>query len=142
MALEVLYGVDTGVRLDQLPVLSRLVEEITGIPNGYFKPVVGQGAFAYEQWGGTAALSSGGKRPYAFPFEPEVVGRSPRLAIGKWSDTGAVVQKLAEYGLAAAPAQVDGILLRSQRTSVAHHRPLRDDEFLAIAEDEGAQAGE
>jgi isopropylmalate/homocitrate/citramalate synthase len=142
MALEVLYGVKTGLRLDQLPELSRLVEEITGLPNGYFKPVVGRGAFSYEQWGATAALAAGGARPYAFPYEPEVVGRSPRLVIGKWSDLGAVVQKLAEFGLTASPEQLQTILHQSQMAGVAHHRPLGDDEFLAIALERGAVPGE
>jgi isopropylmalate/homocitrate/citramalate synthase len=142
MALEVLYGVDTGVRLDLLPTLSRLVEEITGLPNGYFKPIVGRGAFHYEQWGATAALIAGGARPYAFPFEPEVIGRNPRLMVGKWSDTGAVVQKLAEYGLSAPTDRLDAILVRSQRASIALHRPLKDDEFLTIAQAEGAQPSE
>jgi len=142
MALEVLYGVQTGLRLDLLPELSRLVEEITGLPNGYFKPVVGRGAFSYEQWGATADLSAGGARPYAFPFEPEVVGRSPRLVIGKWSDPGAIAQKLAEFGLTASPEQLQTILHHSQMAGVAHHRPLRDDEFFAIALEQGAVPAE
>ena len=142
MALEVLYGVKSGLRLDLLPELSRLVEEITGLPNGYFKPVVGRGAFSYEQWGATADLTAGGVRPYAFPYEPEVVGRSPRLVIGKWSDLGAVAQKLTEFGLTASPEQLQTILHRSQMAGVAHHRPLGDDEFLAIALEQGAVPGE
>ena len=117
MALEVLYGVDTGLKLDLLPELSRLVEEITGLPSNTLKPIVGQGAFDYEQWGATAALMAGGARPYAFPFEPEAIGRSPRLMIGKWSDVGAVAKKLAEYGLAAQPEQLSRILLASQRAA-------------------------
>lgn len=142
MALEVLYGVDTGVRLDLLPELSHLVEEISGIPNGYYKPIVGKGAFRYEQWGATADFTAGGARPYAFPFEPEVIGRSPELVIGKWSDTGAVIQKLAEYGMSATPDQLKRILWRSQQAGAACHRPLRDEEFLAIAHDEGATSAE
>ena len=142
MALEVLYGVDTGIRLDLLPELSRLVEEITGLQNDYFKPVVGRGAFDYEQWGSAAAFIAGGERRYWFPYEPEAIGRSPHLMIGKWSDAGAVIQKLAEYGLSASPEQLERILVRSQRTSVACHRPLKDAEFLRIAEEEGAQACE
>jgi 2-isopropylmalate synthase len=142
LALEALYGVDTGLRLDLLPEVCRLVEEISGLPNGYFKPVVGAGAFRYEQWGATAALEAGGVRPYAFPFAPEVVGRKAELVIGKWSDTGAVLQKLAEYGLKATPEQVDHILLRSQRAGAAHHRPLQDAEFLAICYDEGVTPAE
>jgi len=138
LALEVLYGVDTGLRLDLFPEICRMVEEITGLANGYFKPIVGDGAFSYEQWSATAGFIKGGARPFAFPFEPELIGRVPRLVIGKWSDAGAVVQKLAEFGLRASPEQVQRILVRSQRYGSAQHRPLTDSEFIAIAEDEGA----
>ena len=142
MALEAIYGVDTGVRLEMLPWLSGVVAEITGIEPGYFKAIVGAGAFAYEQWGATALLEAGGARPIAFPFEPEVIGRKPTLAIGKWSDLGAVAKKLADYGLTATTEQMAMMLRRGQTAGVAHHRPLRDDEFLAIAEAEGAVRGE
>ena len=142
MALEVLYGVDTGLRLDLLPELSRLVEEITGLPSSLLKPIVGRGAFDYEQWGATAALTAGGARPYAFPFEPEVIGRSPRLMIGKWSDVGRRGQKAGRVRTRCPPEQLSRILLASQRAGVAHHRPLRDDEFLAIAQAEGVQPAE
>jgi isopropylmalate/homocitrate/citramalate synthase len=104
--------------------------------------VVGRGAFSYAQWGATADLSASGARPYAFPFEPEVVGRSPRLVIGKWSDLGAVAQKLTEFGLTASAEQIQTILHRSQMAGVAHHRPLREDEFLAIAQELGAKPNE
>ncbi len=142
MALEVLYGVRTGLRLDLLPEICRMVEEISGLANGYFKPIVGEGAFRFEQWASAAALSEGGMRPYAFPFEPEVVGRTPEVLIGKWSDMGAVIQKLAEFGLRAEPDQLDRILVRSRRLGAAHHRPLSDSEFIAIAESEGASDSE
>lgn len=142
MALEALYGVDTGLRLDLLPELSRLVEEITGLPAGYFKAISGRGAFHYEQWGATAALTAGGERRYAFPFEPEAIGLSAKLMIGKWSDLGAVERKLVEYGLKATPDQMATILTAGQRAGVARHRPLADDEFLAIALAHGAMQGE
>jgi isopropylmalate/homocitrate/citramalate synthase len=135
-------GVATGLRLDLLPALSRLVEEITGLPAGYFKAISGRGVFHYEQWSATAALTGGGERRYAFPFEPEAIGRSAKLVVGKWSDLGAVERKLAEYGLKATPEQMAAILIAGQRAGVAHHRPLADDEFLAIALAHGAPQGE
>lgn len=142
MALEVLYGVDTGLRLELLPWLSRLVEEISRIPVDYFKPISGKGAFSVEQWGTGAAMEAAGARPVVFPFEPEVVGRSPRVVVGKWSDLGAVARKLTEYGLTASPEQMGRILVSCQRAGIAHHRPLTDDEFVAIATAGGAQASE
>ena len=71
-----------------------------------------------------------------------MVGRSPELVLGKWSDSGAVVQKLADYGLTATPEQVSRILKRCQRAGTARHRPLADNEFLVIAEEEGAADAE
>ena len=142
MALEVLYGVDTGLRLDMLPWLSHVVEEITGIPLDYFKPVTGKGAFSVEQWKTASAMEAAGVRPFAFPFEPEVVGRSPRVVVGKWSDLGAVAKKLTESGLTASPEEMGRILVECQRAGIAHHRPLTDDEVLAIARAQGAVPAE
>ncbi len=142
MALEVLYGVDTGVRLDMLPWLGHLVAEITGIPVHYFKPITGKGAFSVEQWKTGAAMEAGGARPVVFPFEPEVVGRTPRVVVGKWSDVGAVAKKLTEYGLTASAEQIGHILVGCQRAGMARHRPLNDDEFLTIALAGGATASD
>jgi isopropylmalate/homocitrate/citramalate synthase len=138
MALEVLYDVRTGLRLDLLHDTCRMLEQLTGLANGYFKPIVGAGAFRYEQWGQAQRFTAAGERRYAFPFEPEIVGRVPELMIGKWSDKQAVIQKLAEYGLAASADAIETIQRRAQRFGAARGRPLRDDEFLAIAEALGA----
>ncbi|RYE78675.1 MAG: hypothetical protein EOP19_21170, partial [Hyphomicrobiales bacterium] len=134
MALEVLYGVDTGLRLDLLYDTCRMVEQMTGLANGYFKPIVGDGAFRFEQWAMADRFTRAGERRYAFPFEPEVVGRVPELVVGKWSDKQAVIQKLAEYGLSASAEQIERIQHRSQRLGAAKGRPLHDDEFLAVAD--------
>jgi homocitrate synthase NifV len=142
LALKVLYGLDAGLRLELLPWLSHLVEEISGIPVDYFKPIVGRGAFSVEQWKTGAAMEAGGARPVVFPFEPEMVGRTPRVVVGKWSDVGAVAKKLTEYGLTASPEQIGQILVGCQRAGIAHHRPLNDDEFLTIALAGGAMASE
>lgn len=137
-ALEILYGVDTGVDLSLLPWLSRLVADITGIEPGYFKPIVGEGAFSVERWGGTMKLAAAGLRPLGFAFEPEVVGRSPRVVVGKWSDMGALEKELTGLGLTATPEQMQGILTHCQQAGIAHQRPLKDDEILAIATARGA----
>jgi isopropylmalate/homocitrate/citramalate synthase len=87
-------------------------------------------------------METGGTRPVVFPFEPEVVGRTPRVVIGKWSDVGAVAKKLTDYGLTASPDQMSLILIGCQRAGIARHRPLNDDEFLAIALAGGAVGSE
>lgn len=138
LALETLYGVPTGLRLDLLPEVSRLVVAITGIPIGYFKGVTGGGAMSVEQWGATARLTEDGQRRAAFAFEPELVGRTPRLVVGKWSDLGAIEQRLADFGLTATPEQLADLLQRCQEAGLAAHRPLTDSGFLTLARTVGA----
>ncbi len=138
VALRTLYGVDAGIALDRLPWLADMVQRITGLAHGYFKPVVGAGAFRYEQWGATSALEKSGMRRMAFPFEPELVGRGMHLVIGKWSDLAAVERKLAEVGMSASADQMRAIYGRAVTAGLARGRPLSDAEFLEVAAAEGA----
>jgi len=134
--------VDTGLRLDMLPWLGHVVEEITGIPVDYFKPITGKGAFSVEQWKTGSAMEAAGARPVVFPFEPEVVGRSPRVVVGKWSDIGAVAKKLTDYASPPPPSRSARSCWAASGAGIAHHRPLNDDEFLAIALAGGARSSE
>jgi isopropylmalate/homocitrate/citramalate synthase len=138
VALKTLYGADPGIKPEMLPWLSKMVEDITGIQNGYFKPIVGKGAFSVEQWGMSKAFEDIGKLYYSFGFQPEYIGLKPRVVVGKWSDPGAVEKKLRDYGLTANAEQVADILIACHRAGLAHHRPLRDDEFIKIATNMGA----
>ena len=133
LALEALYGVRTGVRLERLAWLSRVTEEITGIPVGYFKGVTGTGATRVEQWGATSRLTAAGERRSAFAFEPEAVGRRPQVLVGKWSDAPAVALKLAQLGVEVSAAALSDILERCRRAGLARGRPLTDAELLEIA---------
>jgi isopropylmalate/homocitrate/citramalate synthase len=138
VALEALYGVTTGLRLELLPWIAHLVSTITRIPIGYFKGVTGGGAMRVEQWGATTRLAAAGQRRAAFAFEPEWVGRSPEVVVGKWSDLGAVEKHLRDLGLSATAEQLATLLRRSQEAAIAAHRPLNGGEFLALARAVGA----
>jgi len=138
LALETLYGVATGVQLDRLPEAAALVASITGIPIGYFKGVTGGGAMRVEQWGATARLEAAGQRRAAFAYEPELVGRSPRVVIGKWSDVGAVEKRLGDFGLVGTADGLAVLLRRCQEAGLAAGRPLTDPEFLTLARGAGA----
>ncbi len=138
VALETLYGVSTGVQLDRLPEVAALVASITGIPIGYFKGVTGGGAMSVEQWGATARLEAAGQRRAAFAYEPELVGRSPRVVVGKWSDVGAVEKRLGDFGLGATAEGLAVLLRRCQEAGLAAGRPLTDIEFLTLARGGGA----
>jgi len=58
MAVESVYGVDTGIDTTQITKLARIVEEASDIPVPANKPVTGRNAFAHESGASTPPASS------------------------------------------------------------------------------------
>ena len=80
-ALEVLYGVNTGIDLKKLRPVSQLVEEISGLRLSLTKPIVGRYPFTYETPGHMVAQL---KNPFAFiGFKPEEFGLKAEYIFGK-----------------------------------------------------------
>ena len=78
LALELLYGVDTGIKLEKISELCSLVERVTGIPNQPHKPVVGKTMYVPLFEDEYIELLKGG--PYvSTSFAPEIVGEKPAL---------------------------------------------------------------
>jgi len=97
--LEALYGVDTGIHTEKLHDLSRLVEELSGVPIAANKALVGYNAFSHE-----AGIHTHGILAHTLtyePLQPEVVGRSRQMILGKHTGKAAIVEKLKERGLSA-----------------------------------------
>ena len=85
-ALEMLYGVKTGVNLKKLPELTRTVERMTGISMPPFKAVTGEHTNMAYSVGNLALLIRGEKwLDSDGPYDPSVFGRSPSLSI--WYQT-------------------------------------------------------
>ena len=102
MALELWYGVDTGIKLDGLADVCSAVERITGVPNHPYKPVVGPAMWA-PSWGWQVReLLEGndGLGTRMAPYNPEVVGSKVNLV---WSaaclEPSLVEAKLKQMGL-------------------------------------------
>ncbi len=79
LALEILYGVRTGIKLEKLAELSRLVEKTTGIRKCPVKPVVGDFTFLHSPVMHIRNAASGNYQGFE-PFEPELVGSQRRYA--------------------------------------------------------------
>lgn len=97
LCLEKAYGVRTGLDLSRLYELSRLVEELSGVPVSPTKAVVGYNAFSHE-----AGIHTHGILAHTLtyePVQPEVVGRRRRMILGKHTGKSALVEKLKERGL-------------------------------------------
>jgi isopropylmalate/homocitrate/citramalate synthase len=117
LCLEQLYGVKTGLDLSRLYELSRLVEEISGVPVSTTKAVVGYNAFSHE-----AGIHTHGILAHTLtyePVQPEVLGRQRRMILGKHTGKAALVEKLKEHGMALPdPVLVD--LLQRLKASAEH----------------------
>ena len=78
LALELLYGVNTGINLEKISGMCSLVERVTGIRNQPHKPVVGETMYVPLFEDEYIELLKGG--PYvSTSFAPEIIGQKPSL---------------------------------------------------------------
>jgi isopropylmalate/homocitrate/citramalate synthase len=110
LCLEGLYGYRTGIRTEGLFELSRLVEELSGVPIPPNKPWVGYNAFSHEAGIHTHGILAN-TLTYE-PIQPEVVGRTRQMILGKHTGKAALVEKLKERGLRATDMLLLDLLYR------------------------------
>lgn len=131
MALEVLYGLSTGLDLTQLTAVSRLVAELSGVRTQVNKAVVGESAFRHESGMVVAGLL---QDPFtAEAYEPEMVGQRRQILLGKKSGLVSIAYKVKELALAVPEQSFPAMLDRVKQVAVSKHRALTDDEFKTIA---------
>ncbi|MGB6500600.1 MAG: homoaconitate hydratase [Thermoplasmata archaeon] len=155
MGLESLYGFRTGIRTERLFELSRLVEELSGVPVAANKALVGYYAFSHE-----AGIHTHGILAHTLtyePLQPDVIGRHRQMILGKHTGKAALVEKLKERGLTASEPVLVELLLRikaeaesqskeSLRRFLEEYRArferpgLSDEEFWAMVEAVGLRA--
>ncbi len=150
VALEALYRHPTGIRVDRLPELSALVEELSGIPIPITKPIVGYNAFRHE-----SGIHVDGVLKHTLtyePIQPEMVGRKRSFIYGKHTGAAVVRHRLLIRGITLPEEKVMGIVqavkekgealdLSDQRAFVKewrrreeHLRGVSEEEFWAIVE--------
>ncbi|MEM2929416.1 MAG: 2-isopropylmalate synthase [Thermoproteota archaeon] len=96
VSLKVLYGVETGVRFNEIYSTSRLVSSITGITIPVNKPIVGENAFSHESGIHTHGIISS---PETYePILPEFVGARRKLVAGKHAGIHGISAQLEEMG--------------------------------------------
>jgi len=108
VGLEALYGVHTGLKTERLYELSRLVEELSGVPIAANKALVGYNSFSHE-----AGIHTHGILAHTLtyePLQPEVVGRKRQMILGKHTGKAALVEKLKERRATPSEAQLAELL--------------------------------
>jgi D-citramalate synthase len=131
MALEVLYGVKTGIKTGEIYHLSTLVSRLTKVPLATNKAIVGEMAFTHES-GIHAHGILRDARTYE-PIRPEMVGRKRRIVLGKHSGTASVEAALQEMHYRADGRQVAQIVARIKKLGDEGKR-VTDADLMAIAE--------
>lgn len=125
-ALRVLYGVDTGLQLEHFTALCRMVAERSGLRLAYNKPLVGEGAFAYERWGDLLKWRDRGLLHAGMPIDPGSVGNTAEFVLSKWSDGAMLVRKLAELGLETDSSLLEQLLSRAKQLVYREGRALNE----------------
>jgi isopropylmalate/homocitrate/citramalate synthase len=136
--LEMLLGVDTGIKLDRLYPVSRLVAELAKIPIPLNKPVVGDNQFTFESGMVVDSIErlKDTDRPFApFICAPEMIGRRKgyNIVIGKMTGKTAVSKKLEELQLSATKEQIAEIVQAVKSEASIRKWSLPDDVFETIA---------
>ena len=130
LALEVLHGVRTGVRLDKVAALSQLVENLSGIRKCRVKAVVGEFAFLHSPVMHIRNAASGNHRGFE-PFAPEVIGAVREFAFTLPVDYSDALEPFCrKLGLAPAKNEVAAILAALREAS--RERGLSEKEILAL----------
>lgn len=135
VALEYLYGLDTGIHLEKLVETARVIQEISGIPIPGHKPVVGENSFSYEA--GVPAMFSyrlfkNGFPLGVMPYMPEAVGNRFKIAIGKKSGQYNVLWHLDKTGRSATDDQLGEMVTRIKQEAILKRRGLTGEEVDRI----------
>ncbi len=114
MALEELYGIDTGIETEKLYGLSRLVEKNFIIPIPLHKAISGDNAFTHS-----SGIHSHGQLTHSMTYEPispSKVGRKREFHLGKFVGRHFVEYLLRMGGVNATPEQAREITDRVKKT--------------------------
>jgi 2-isopropylmalate synthase len=108
VALEVLYGVDTGIKLDKLSEYSRMAVEKGKIPIQPHKAIVGENAFLRPMYIWTGIDMAKESWQLHEPLNPKLVGAEDKIVFGPEGslDDAPIEWKLREMGRKYTAADV------------------------------------
>lgn len=118
VGLELLYRVETGIKLDHLYSLSQRVAALSGVSPQPNKAVVGRNAFLEEaaaHFLGSVQEEKEGRPESSLPYVPELVGQRRRLVIGSTTLShymlggGVIEYKFKEWGYPCTSEIIDKV---------------------------------
>jgi isopropylmalate/homocitrate/citramalate synthase len=140
LQLEAFYGIRTGLKVEKLVTLCRLVEEVTGIKVHSYKPIAGDNVFTHESEAHAGfILQEGLNIKYASKSEayaPEAVGGRRRVRFGGTSLTGGMIkQRMDQLGLNYAEKEINAVRDKIKDIFVKQHRDIALEEFDTLAKE-------
>lgn len=130
LGLKKLHGIETGIELKGFPGLSSQVASASGRAVPWQKSVVGAGAFTHE-----AGIHVDGllKHPDNYQgFDPQEVGQSHRIVLGKHSGSRAVQVVYAGLGVTVSESEAQALLPRVRNFVAAHKHPPETPDLCAL----------
>lgn len=135
-ALEILLNIDTGIKLEKIDGITKMVEEITNIPIPRNKPVTGKRLFWLESGVPVQAktrLEEAGIAAAMTPYLPKLVGREDiKIVLGGSSGKESVKIYLDQLGLSYEEEDLDILVQRVKEEGRKLRRVLTKDEFIQI----------
>lgn len=131
MMLQMLYGIDLGIKTELLKETSELVSRLSGVKLAPNKAVVGEHCFAHE-----SGLAVAGMRNMPFTSEaylPEIVGQTSSVVLGKKSGRASIELMLDKYNFIGYTADdVATLLAEVKETSITNKRNVSNEEFITM----------
>ncbi|MCE2029631.1 homocitrate synthase [Sessilibacter corallicola] len=135
LGLRNLHNIETGVDTLKIPGLSSLVERASGRHVAWQKSVVGDGVFTHEAGIHVDGLLKDRKNYEG--LNPEQLGRSHSLILGKHSGTKIVKSSYRDIGIDLNEIESKQLLARVRRFSTEQKRSPNDNELFLFYEELG-----
>ena len=127
LCMNILMGMDTPYKLEKLPNLCSMVEQISGIHAAPNRPFVGSRIYMRESGIGVDLVV---KEPLAmFATDPRFFGRTAEIVLGKKSGKASITYYLEKMGKTASDEQVADLLAQVKAAGVQKKRLLTQEEF-------------
>nr|MDO8079693.1 homoaconitate hydratase [Candidatus Freyarchaeota archaeon] len=130
VSLELLYKVDTGIKLDRIYEVSQAFERTFGLPLSAHKPLVGDNSFRHESGIHVYALLRN-KQTYE-PFPPELIGRQTEMFLGKKSGKHVVNYLLQSEGMDVSDDQLKEIVNELKKRQETQSKEILRSRFMDV----------
>lgn len=136
--LELMLEFETGIKLNKIYEVSRLVEELSQIPLQANWPLVGERVFTQES--GMAVdirfkVARAGKADPPGTDIAGILGRTRQIVVGKMSGGTSIKVKMGQLGIPVPDdAVVADILSRVKAKAIEKHHALTDKEFEMVVD--------